>query len=90
MTREAMAVCLRVLKESNKSRFDSYSVRNGVLIIPYYLSGLSRAVFPTTFLEIAVYKEHAKSRGIVCIPVKRSRAARTRFTSKDELGCLDE
>ena len=45
MTREAMAVCLRVLKESNKSRFDSYSVRNGVLIIPYYLSGLSRTVF---------------------------------------------
>ena len=45
MAREAMAVCLRVLKESNKSRFDSYSVRNGVLIIPYYLSGLSRAVF---------------------------------------------
>jgi len=23
-----MGVCLRVLKESNKSRFDSYSVRN--------------------------------------------------------------
>ena len=23
--------------------------------IPYYLSGLSRASFPTTFLEIAVY-----------------------------------
>ena len=85
-----MAVCLRVLKESNKSRFDSYSVRNGVLIIPYYLSGLSRAVFPTTFLEISVYKEHDKSRGIVCFQVKRSRAARTRFTSKDELGCLDE
>ena len=45
MAREAMAVRLRVLKDSNKSRFDSYSVRNGVLIIPYYLSGLSRAVF---------------------------------------------
>ena len=28
-----MDVCLRVLKESNKSRFDSYSVRNSVLII---------------------------------------------------------
>ena len=26
-------ICLRVLKESNKSRFDSYSVRNSVLII---------------------------------------------------------
>ena len=33
MAREAMDVCLRVLKESNKSRFDSYSVRNSVLII---------------------------------------------------------
>ena len=32
MTREATEVCLRVLKESNKSRFDSYSVRNSVLI----------------------------------------------------------
>ena len=28
-----MDVCLRVLKQSNKSRFDSYSVRNSVLII---------------------------------------------------------
>ena len=35
MAREAMDVCLRVLKESNKSRFDSYSVRNGVLIISH-------------------------------------------------------
>ena len=33
MAREAMDVCFRVLKESNKSRFDSYSVRNSVLII---------------------------------------------------------
>ena len=31
--RVAMDVCLQVLKESNKSRFDSYSVRNSVLII---------------------------------------------------------
>ena len=28
-----MCICLRVLKESNKSRFDSYSVRNSVLNI---------------------------------------------------------
>ena len=33
--REAMDVCLRVLKESNKSRFDSYSVRKSVLIISH-------------------------------------------------------
>ena len=35
MAREAMDVCLRVLKESNKSRFDSCSVRNSVLIISH-------------------------------------------------------
>ena len=41
-----MDVCLRVLKESNKSRFDSYSVKNKCIDdIPYYLSGLSRAQF---------------------------------------------
>ena len=35
MAREAMDTCLRVLKESNKSRFDSYSVRNSVLLISH-------------------------------------------------------
>ena len=30
-----MGICLRVLKESNKSRFDSYSVRNSILIISH-------------------------------------------------------
>ena len=35
MAGEAIGVRLRVLKESNKSRFDSYSVRNSVLIIPH-------------------------------------------------------
>ena len=34
-TGEAMDLCLRVLKESNKSRFDSYSVRKSVLIISH-------------------------------------------------------
>ena len=33
MAQEEMDVCLRVLKESNKSRFNSYSIRNNVLII---------------------------------------------------------
>ena len=33
MARDAMDVCLQVLKENNKSRFDSYSVRNVLLII---------------------------------------------------------
>ena len=35
MTGEVMDLCLRVLKESSKSRFDSYSVRNSVLTISH-------------------------------------------------------
>ena len=35
MAREAMNVFLRVLKESNKRRFDSYRVWNSVLIISH-------------------------------------------------------
>ena len=53
MAREAMDVCLRVLKESNKSRFDRYSVRNSILI-PYHLSGFTCTYFATTYLEIAL------------------------------------
>ena len=46
IAREAMEVCLRVLKESSKSRLDSYSVREQCIDrIPYYLSGLSRVLF---------------------------------------------
>ena len=52
-----MDVCLRALKESNKSRFVSNIVRKQCNDhIPYYLSGLSGThFFPTAFLEIAVY-----------------------------------
>ena len=51
-----MDVCFRVLKERNKSRFDSYSVRNSVLIISHITFRDCRVhIFPTTFLEIAVY-----------------------------------
>ena len=35
MAREAKEICWRLLKESNKSRFDSYSVRNSVLVISH-------------------------------------------------------
>ena len=35
MAGEAMDICLRVLKESNKNRFDSYSTTNSVLIISF-------------------------------------------------------
>ena len=36
MAREAIDLCLEVLKESNKPKFDSYSVRNSVLIISHF------------------------------------------------------
>ena len=46
LARKAMEMCLRVLKESNKSRFDSYNRQEHCIDhIPYYLSGLSRAHF---------------------------------------------
>ena len=51
-----MDICLQVLKESNKSRFDSYKVRNSVLIISHItFRDVACTFFPTTFLEIAVY-----------------------------------
>ena len=46
LAQKAMKMCLRVLTESNKSRFDSYSRQEQCIDhIPYYLSGLSRAHF---------------------------------------------
>ena len=35
MAREAMVMCLRVVRESSKSIFDSYSVGNSVLLISH-------------------------------------------------------
>ena len=58
MAGEAVDVCLRVLKESNKSRFYSYSVRNSLLIISHIAFRDCRLhIFPTTFLEISVYDD---------------------------------
>ena len=46
MVRKATDICLRVRKESNKSRFDSFTrYEQCIDHIPYYLSGLSRAHF---------------------------------------------
>ena len=46
MARKTKDICLRVLKESNKSMFDSYSRQEQCIDhIPYYLLGLSRAHF---------------------------------------------
>ena len=57
---QGMDVCLWVLKESNKSRFDSCSVRNSTdwscTILPFGI--VARTFFPTTFLKIAVYKNN--------------------------------
>ena len=50
-------MCLRVLKESNKRSFDSYSVRNSVLIISHItFRGCCGEFFLTTFLKIAVFQ----------------------------------
>jgi len=53
-----MEMSLRVLKESNKSRFDSYSRQEQLVywsypILPFGI--VACTFFPTTFLEIAVY-----------------------------------
>ena len=43
---EAMDICLRVLKESNTNKFDSYSRQKRCIDhFPCFLSGLSRAHF---------------------------------------------
>ena len=68
VAREAMDVCLQVLKEIKKSRFDSYSVRNSVLITSHITFRDYRVhIFPTTFLEIAVY--NLSSFILICLPL---------------------
>ena len=53
-------MCLRVLKESNNRRFDSYSVRNNVLIISHITFRIvAGTLSPTTFVEIAVNVKRA-------------------------------
>ena len=57
MALEPMDICLGVLKESSKSKFDSYSRQEQCIDhIPYYFLGLSCThFFRKPFLEIAVY-----------------------------------
>ena len=56
MAQQAVDVCLRVLEESNKRRFDNYSVRNSVLIVSHITSRACHVhIFAHNFLEIAVY-----------------------------------
>ena len=56
LTGKAMEMCLRVLEESNKSRFDSYSHQEQCWSYPILPFGIVECTFfTTTFLEIAVY-----------------------------------
>ena len=72
-----MDICLRELKESNKSRFDSYSVRNSVLIISNITFRIVACTFfPTSFLEIAVYYELTMACSPVDLVSLRDRALR--------------
>ena len=55
MARETVDVCLRVLKESKKSRLGSHSVRNSVLIIAYITFRDCRVnIHSVNLFEIAV------------------------------------
>ena len=53
---KAMKMCLRVLMERKKCRFDSFSRQEQCIDhIPYYLSGfVACTFFQTTFLKIAI------------------------------------
>ena len=57
-----MDICLRVIKESNKSRFDSYSQEQCIDHIPYYFSELSRAHFfrqPSRNIAVSTVSEYS-------------------------------
>ena len=56
MAREAMDVCLRVLKESNKSKFESYSVINSVSNISHIFRDCRVYIFPDTPSRKKLYK----------------------------------
>ena len=66
MAREAMDLCLQVLKESNKSRFDSYKVRNSVLIISHI-----------TFRDCRVHNFSDNLSRNSCIPQRPGEAMRS-------------
>ena len=63
-------MCLRVLKESNKVDSTGTVVRNSVLIISHITFwGCRMHIFPTTFLEIAVYYHEFQSEEDLCTTV---------------------
>ena len=55
MAREAMDICLQVLKESNKSRFDRYSAKDSELIVSHITFWDCHVHIFSDNLEIAVY-----------------------------------
>ena len=63
-----MDTCLWVLEKRNKSRFDSYSVRNSVWTYPILPFGIVACTFfSTTFLEIAVYRFCFTTEGVSAV-----------------------
>ena len=63
MAREAMDVCLRMLKESNNRRFDSCSVTNSVLIVSHITFRDCRVhIFSDNLSRNTVYKIDIKFR----------------------------
>ena len=60
MTRESMDICLRVLKESKNVGSTATVVRNSQCIdhIPYYLLGLSRALFSDNLSRSSCIPQH--------------------------------
>ena len=68
MAPEAMDKCLQVLKESNKSRFNSCSVRNSVLIVSITFWDCRVHFFLTTFLETGSF-DLRKTSGMFLINV---------------------
>ena len=58
MARKATEVCLQVLKESNKNRFHSFSVRNSVFTILIFSLGVIACTF---FSDNLSRKAKAKS-----------------------------
>ena len=74
MAREAMDVCFLVLKESNKSRFDSYSIRNSVLIISHI-----------TFLDCRVHSFSDNLSRNSCIWVRVAQEQKIAFQTEERL-----
>ena len=97
IAREAMDMCQWVLKESNKSRFDSYSVRNrnSVLIIShitfrdcrvhFFSDNLSRntCILKQLFTEVQVAGGGYFPRGSVNIPLATSTSVNNLYLSFD-------